>query len=43
MTYVNNHIQNSPVAISAINKDDSNINSIYDNNKQSVNIKKTIN
>ncbi len=41
MTYVNNHIQNSHVAISAINKDDSNINSIYDNNKKSVNIKKT--
>ena len=41
VTYVNNHIKNSHVAISALNKDDSNINSIYDNDKKSVNIKKT--
>ena len=41
MTYVNNQVQNSHIAISAINKDDSNINSIYENDKKSVNIKKT--
>ena len=41
VTYVNNHIKNSHVAISAINKDDSNINSIYETDKKSVNIKKT--
>ena len=39
VTYVNNHIKNSHVAISAINKDDSNINSINDIDKQSQNIK----
>jgi len=41
VTYVNNHIKNSHVAISAINKDDSNINSIFETDKKSMNIKKT--
>ena len=42
VTYVNNHIKNSHVAISAINKDESNINSINDMDKasQSKNYKK---
>ena len=41
MTYVNNHTKNSHVAISAINKDDSNINSNYYNDKKSQNITKS--
>ena len=41
VTYINNHIKNSHVTISAISKDDSNINSIYETDKKSMNIKKT--
>ena len=41
MTYVNNHTKNSHVAISAINKDDSNINPVYENDKNSLKIIKT--
>ena len=41
ITYVNNHIKNSHVAISAINKDDSNINQVNENDKKSLNIIKT--
>lgn len=41
MTYVNNHTKNSHVALSAINKDDSNINSNYYNDKKSQNITKS--
>ena len=41
ITYVNNHIKNSHVAISAINKDDSNNNQVNENDKKSLNIIKT--
>ena len=37
MTYVNNQTKNSHVAISAINKDSSNINPTYENDKKSLN------
>ena len=40
MTYVNNHTKNSHVAINAINKDDSNINPPYENDKKSINTTK---
>ena len=39
ITYVNDHIKNSHVAISAINKEDSNFNPSYENDKKSVNMK----
>ena len=37
--YVNDHTKNSHVAISAINKEDSNFNPSYENDKKSVNMK----
>jgi hypothetical protein len=39
ITYVNDHTKNSHVAISAINKEDSNFNPSYENDKKSVNMK----
>ena len=41
ITYVNNHTKNSHVAISAINKDDSNINPTYETDKKSLNSNKS--
>ena len=37
MIYVNNHTKNFLDAISAINKDDSNINPTYETDKKSIN------